>query len=382
MSQNSSLPGLPGFASRLRRFMAQELAPKEPASRPPTSRGFEFDLLARELFTLQFTHNTAYRKLCEFRIVSPANVSQWQEIPAISTTAFKELDLTSLAPGERTLVFRSSGTTESRPSRHFHSRESLEVYKSSLLPWFRAHLDSAGSPTPFLCLTPAPTAVPHSSLAHMFGAVIEFDGGEHSDFVGVCGPAGAWELNFERAIHLLADAESRRQPLILLGTAFNYLHLIDHLHSRGRGFQLARGSRALETGGYKGRSRAIPKSELHSLISEQLGIPPSQIVCEYGMSELTSQAYDRSLLRHPTANSNDERTFNFPPWARARIVSPENGREVADGETGLIQVFDLANIWSVMAIQTEDLGVRRGTGFELLGRARDTASRGCSLMSG
>jgi len=34
-----------------------------------------------------------------------------------------------------------------------------------------------------------------------------------------------------------------------------------------------------------------------------------------------------------------------------------------------------------MAIQTEDLAVRRGDGFELLGRAQVAEPRGCSLMT-
>jgi hypothetical protein len=44
-------------------------------------------------------------------------------------------------------------------------------------------------------------------------------------------------------------------------------------------------------------------------------------------------------------------------------------------------VFDLASVFSVMAIQTEDLGTRRGDGFELIGRATLAEPRGCSLMS-
>ena len=75
------------------------------------------------------------------------------------------------------------------------------------------------------------------------------------------------------------------------------------------------------------------------------------------------------------------RHFHFPPWARVKIISPETGREVADGETGLIRVFDLANVFSVLAIQTEDLGIRRGEGFELIGRAQLAEPRGCSLMA-
>jgi hypothetical protein len=47
----------------------------------------------------------------------------------------------------------------------------------------------------------------------------------------------------------------------------------------------------------------------------------------------------------------------------------------------LVRVLDLANVWSVLAVQTQDLAVRRGDGFELLGRARQAEPRGCSLMT-
>jgi len=134
----------------------------------------------------------------------------------------------------------------------------------------------------------------------------------------------------------------------------------------------------METGGYKGRTRALPQAELHRLLSERLGVAPDHIVCEFGMSELSSQAYDHVA---GTALRTGGRVFHFPPWARAVLVSPETGEPVADGETGLIRVLDLANVHSVMAIQTDDLGVRRGDGFELLGRAPLAQPRGCSLMA-
>jgi hypothetical protein len=153
----------------------------------------------------------------------------------------------------------------------------------------------------------------------------------------------------------------------------------------------------METGGYKNRSRSMPKAELHQLITERLGIPSSRIICEYGMSELSSQAYDLGApasRRQVFSNATKElaggtlalpgyatRHFHFPPWARVQIISPETGCEVADGETGLIRVFDLANVFSVMAIQTEDLGIRRDENFELIGRAALAEARGCSLMT-
>ena len=121
----------------------------------------------------------------------------------------------------------------------------------------------------------------------------------------------------------------------------------------------------------------MPKIELHELITERLGIQPTDIICEYGMSELSSQAYDASLNRAVAY----PRTFRFPPWVRMQIVSPESGREVRDGEAGLIRVVDLANVYSVMAIETQDLAIRLGAGFQLLGRAAQAEARGCSLMA-
>jgi hypothetical protein len=150
-----------------------------------------------------------------------------------------------------------------------------------------------------------------------------------------------------------------------------FVRLLDSLAEGG--LELPPGSRAMETGGYKGRGRAVPAAELQALMARRLGLAPAQVIREYGMSELSSQAY--------AGPPDSGRPFCFPPWARARIISPESGEEAAGGEPGLIRMFDLANVYSVLAIQTEDLGARRGGGFELLGRAAVAEPRGCSLMA-
>jgi hypothetical protein len=236
-------------------------------------------------------------------------------------------------------------------------------------------------------LTPPPAEAPRSSLVHMFETIRRELGPAESRFIGRVAEDGTWALELEAAVEVLRKASQTGQRLLMLGTAFSFVHLLDYLAEQDLRFVLAPGSCALETGGYKGRSRSLPKAALHALISERLGIPPGHIVCEYGMSELSSQAYDSALapsrLTHhaPRTTHHAPRYFHFPPWARVQIVSPETGREVAEGETGLIRVFDLANVYSVMAIQTEDLGIRRGDGFALAGRAVLAESRGCSLMA-
>lgn len=339
----------------------------------------KFNLLALELFALQFTNNPAYRTICEARCITPLTLSHWSGIPAVPTAAFKELELTCLSSADRPHVFHSSGTTGQRPSRHFHSTASLAVYEASLWAWFSANCRLPIADCRILILTPSRAQASCSSLVHMFDFVRQKLGGEPGAFVGRLGDDGSWRVDFDATLAALVMDESR--PLLVLGTAFMYVQLLDEMSSRRIRLKLPPGSLVLETGGYKGRSRSLPKAELHALVSDRLGVTASQIICEYGMSELSSQAYDAARLKAEDQRLNPDRVFHFPPWTRVQVISPETGRAVGDGQTGLLRVFDLANVFSVLAIQTEDLAVRCGDGFELLGRAELAEPRGCSLMT-
>jgi hypothetical protein len=402
----SSTSELAGFAAHLRgSIRMSEWGAGGSFGSNSMVRKADFEKLALQLFALQFEHNAAYRRLCEARGARPDTVTHWTEIPAAPTSAFKEFDLSCLPPAERTAVFHSSGTTAQKPSRHYHNGSSLALYEASLMRWFNAHFQwqmangQSGETAPALgnsfaishwplaILTPPPAQAPHSSLVHMFETIRREFGEGGSAFVGRDARDGAWALDAEAALGRLRAASASEQPLLLLGTAFSFVHLLDYLAEQELCFELPSGSCALETGGYKGRSRSMPKAALHALITERLGVAPDHIVCEYGMSELSSQAYDCTIgpSRLPPVGSrfthHASRIFRFPPWSRAQIISPETGCEVADGETGLIRVFDLANVYSVMAVQTEDLGIRHGHGFTLAGRAVLAEPRGCSLLA-
>jgi hypothetical protein len=356
-----------------------------------------FNTAALDLFALQFQANPAYRRWCESRGLVPGGLDSWSQIPALPTSAFKEFDVSCLPTEKRAAVFHSSGTTGHVPSRHWHSPESLSLYEESLWHWFRRHFQlEHGAFSPRLTvLSPAANEVPHSSLAHMFETIRRQLGAEPEAFVGRAGEDGSWRLDADAfcqriargGVHPLPASSCPERvvsgggepPILIIGTAFSFVQLLDWANEHQLRWVLPPGSAVMETGGYKGRSRALPRQTLYELLSRLFGIAPSRIVSEYGMSELSSQAYDVSLVGGGSLGAR--RVFQFPPWARVRVVSPESGREVADGETGLLQVFDLANVFSVMAVQTEDLGVRRGSGFELVGRAEFAEQRGCSLLS-
>ena len=128
------------------------------------------------------------------------------------------------------------------------------------------------------------------------------------------------------------------------------------------------GSLAIETGGYKGTNRSLSKAELYALFQEHLRLGSGDIWNEYGMTELSSQFYSRGL-GNPHCGA---------PWVRALVIDPETGGECTDGETGLLRIFDLANLGSCCALQTRDLAIRRGEHFELIGRDPAALPRGCS----
>jgi hypothetical protein len=383
-------PDFTALAARIAEFIRRSSStiPSEAVVDPES----EFAALARDVFAAQFHANPAYQALCRSRHITPADAPDWREFPAVPTEAFKEIELSCLPASERTTEFRSSGTTAQRPSRHFHSTESLRLYRAAALAGFQQHLladlddlceaqllGPIDKPA-FLALTPPPGDAPHSSLVHMLGAVVEVHGARDSLFAGRVAGDGTWELDMDRLLFALRRSLCANRPVVLMGTAFNVVHLLDAFEAGNIRYRLAHGSRLMETGGYKGRSRELPRAELHTEVTRRLGLPPTAIVTEYGMSELSSQGYDR-IASPLTAGSPCPPIFHFPPWTRARVISPESGREVADGSRGVVQILDLANLWSVAAIRTSDEAIRRNGRFELLGRVALAEPRGCSRMT-
>jgi hypothetical protein len=359
------------FADFVRRLTALLRDPAVPIPDPL------FNDLAGHLFRLQHQHVEAYRRFSLSRGLAPDAQPEWQAIPAVPTSTFKEFDWTSLPPDRRGRVFLSSGTTSHKPSRHYHDQESLALYEASVLPAFRQHLIPQSDPNlAVLALMPDPAVVPHSSLVHMLDAIRRSDPERAFDFVGGLDAQGGWTIQGDTIERSLSRRVNESRPVALLGTAFAFVYLLDHFVERNIVMTLPPGSRVMETGGYKGRTRALPKAALFRLIGERLGVSSAHIVSEFGMTELSSQAYDH-VAGQP--DSSDPRRFRFPPWARALVVSPETGSEVAVGETGLLRVVDLANVRSVLVVQTEDLARRYHDGFELLGRLSGAEPRGCSL---
>lgn len=332
-----------------------------------------FERLALALFAHQFEHCEPFGRFAAGRGARPSQIATWREIPAVPTGAFKELPLRSFPPLATKHVFRTSGSSaEKRGALYL---DTLELYEASLLPSFETgvfpELIGTRGRMPVLVLAPSPAEAEDSSLSHMFGVVLRERGAPGSDYFVRRG-----RLELASLALALEAAIARGAPIALCGTAFAFVHLLDAMEQAGRRLALPDGTRLLETGGFKGRSRELTREQLYAQLHERLGVPPERIVNQYGMTELGSQFYD-SVLPQPRA----PRHKLAPPWTRVRVVDPDTGQDRPPGETGLIQIVDLANTGSVLAVQTADLGRELPGGFEVLGRAPGAEERGCSIAA-
>lgn len=335
----------------------------------------DFDRFAQAVFAYQYQHNAPYAAYCRRRSRTPEDVVHWTSVPAVPTAAFKEVALVAGDPRDAEAVFITSGTTRGAEKRGTHYLLDLSTYHLSLIPNFAGHLLPDNAEMPLLSLIPPVRELANSSLAHMVGVLIDRLGSPGSGYYATA-RGGVDYAGLEAH---LQEADETGVPVCLLGTSFAFVRWLDRLRERGDRFQLPPGSRLMDTGGYKGKTREVPPEELLRGYVELLGLDPRYCINEYGMTELCSQFYDRTLREALVQGVSGVRRKAPPPWVRTRVVDPETLEPVKYGQTGLLQHFDLANLGSVMAIQTEDLGREADGGFLVLGRPAGAAPRGCSI---
>ena len=337
-----------------------------------------FEKLALALFAFQYDHCEPYARFCRALGQTPADVRRFIDIPAIPTGAFREFELRCFDLASAIKTFETSGTSTDRRG-HLHL-DTLKLYEASLLASLRRNVldDLCGQRPRMRFLAPDIEEAPNSSLTHMFETLRIAEGGAESAFDLHDG-----RLDLEALHKAIRAAGQGDSPMLLLGTSFAFVHFLDAtVDSPSDDWRLPPGSRLMETGGFKGRSREVHPKVLREDLAHRFAIPETSVINQYGMTELGSQFYDSTWLDR----SGPRRKF-APPWTRVRIIDPMTRHDVAPGEEGMIVIHDLANTGSIAAIQTADLGrwvpVTPGEepGFNILGRFDGAEERGCSIAT-
>ena len=270
-------------------------------------------------------------------------------IPFLPISFFKSHTV-STGSFEPEQVFESSGTTQTTNSKHLV--KDINLYRKSFSKAFELFY----GPVKDWCiigLLPAYLERKNSSLVMMVDELIKESG--HPD-------SGFYLYDFERLYNNLQRLELQGTKTLLIGVTFALLDFAEQFPMK------LKHTIVMETGGMKGRRKELTRAEMHEILQQNLGV--SSIHSEYGMTELLSQAYSKGDGR-----------YICPPWMKVLVRDEEDPLMVKNSGSGVLNVIDLANLYSCSFLATDDVGIVYEDGsFEVWGRLDNSDIRGCSLL--
>ena len=317
---------------------------------------YNFNELALELFDHQYQHNTIYRKFCDSLKINAAEIDSIKKIPFLPISFFKTHEVKT-GEFEAGAVFESSGTTQSIPGKHFV--KDIGLYRKSFNTCFEKFYGLPENKC-ILGLLPVYLERKNSSLVLMADDLIKASNNPLSGF---------YLYDHEKLHRTILHNELLKLPTLLIGVTYALLDFAEAYPMQ------LRHTIVMETGGMKGRREELTRHEVHARLQKQLGV--SLVHSEYGMTELLSQAY-----------SKGDGIFHCPGWMKIVLRDEDDPFHIITAadvqnkpQTGLINVIDLANIYSCSFIATDDVGrLHANESFEVLGRSDSSDMRGCSLM--
>ncbi len=316
-----------------------------------------FQTVALDIFRFQYKNNPSYNAYTTALGIDPSNVTTIYEIPFLPIRFFKPhpVKTTSFTPQ---LTFESSGTTGFNTSRHFV--RDRQLYEESFIKAFE-QLYGPVSEWSVIGLLPSYLEREGSSLVYMVNEMIIKSGRKSSGF---------YLDELETLKEVLAEQEQKQQKTLLIGVTFALLDFAEKYPMP------LKYTTIMETGGMKGRKKEMIRDDVHDKLKVAFNLP--YIHSEYGMTELLSQAY-----------SKGEGLFECPPWMKvlARYeddplsIQAPGATQNHKNQSGVLNVIDLANVWSCSFIATDDVGTvfENGT-FEVQGRMDNSDVRGCNLL--
>ncbi len=310
----------------------------------------DFDDLAVSVYRYQYENNHVYRQFSDALYKNPDVVRSLEQVPYLPVSFFKSHQvMTSVF--EPDIVFESSGTSATVNSRHLV--RDISLYEKSFVKGFSRLYGEIGEWC-VIGLLPSYLEKGNSSLVYMIDKLMQLSA--HPD-------SGFYLYDFARLKDKLSILEAMNQKTLLVGVTYALLDFAEL-------FQIKlRHTVVMETGGMKGRRKELLRDEVHKRLCKAFEV--DRIHSEYGMTELLSQAY-----------SPGNGVFSCPPWMKILVRDEEDPLTVSRYGKGVINVIDLANIYSCSFIATDDAGKLYDDGsFEVLGRTDGSDLRGCSLLT-
>ncbi len=328
-----------------------------------------FHAVALDIARFQARRVAPIARLVRARGVDLEGATTASAIPAVPTDVFRLARVAAHERSDDERVFRTSGTTGGGELRGEHALRTTATYRSAAIAWGARFLfPDVERMTRAIALAPPSAALPDSSLSFMIDAFADHLGATLTHHVDVERSA----IDLEGLQRSCGLARNEGDPVLLTGTSFAFVWTLDE--GAGVDLRLPPGSRAMLTGGFKGKTREVNEAELRRGLAARFALEESHVVGEYGMTELSSQLYDARLVGGALPEA-----YRAPPWVRVVAVDPATLDPVEPGQEGIARIVDLANVDSAVAVQTADRVRVTAEGVILLGRLPGAPPRGCSL---
>jgi hypothetical protein len=323
------------------------------------------------LFALQYNNNKLFREFCDAKKVRPGDIDRWEDVPMVYNDVFKTHLVASFPLENAVMSCLTGGTTSiTQRGRIFRDEDGKRLVFAANRMMTGAYLFpdfKEGNRCRILILAPSPELAPSMGMAIGIDQTRQAFGTPDSTFL--LGKSG---IDIKGLLKALRESEASGVPVALIGATSAYVYFFQACRRKKMSFRLPPGSRICDGGGYRGRFGVVTREDYYAMVCEILAIPDTHCVNVLGEAETATNLFDDSLRRHVKGLPPRKRTRPVPPWSRVRAMSIDDLKPLPDGEVGLLAHWDLANVPTVLAVITDNLGYTtdNGRGCEMVGRAK------------
>ena len=331
----------------------------------------DFNDYCLRMFALHYEVNAIFREFCDAKKVRPGDISHWKDVPLVYNDVFKTHLVASFPLEKSVMACLTGGTTSlTQRGRIFRDEDGKRLVFAANRMMTGAYLFpdfTEGKRCRILILAPSPELAPSMGMAIGIDQTRQAFGTPDSMFL--LGKSG---IDVNALIKALRESEATGVPVALIGATSAFVYFFQACRRKKMKFRLPSGSRICDGGGYRGRFGVVTRDDYYEMVQEILGIPNSHCVNVLGEAETATNLFDDSLRRCVKGQPPRKRTRPVPPWSRVLAMSIDDLKPLPDGEVGLLAHWDLANVPTVLAVITDNLGYTtgHGRGCEMVGRAK------------
>lgn len=361
----------------------EELLNAEPFTTPAESK--KKLLLPAVLESMMWHYGSCelFRRWCEKQKFDPNSsmISELSDIPYLPVNIFKRLSLRTSGEKDVVRTLRSSGTSTQIPSTVVLDKTTRDRQMKALATSLKQIIGP--NRRPFIVLDVAPSSDAASMRADLSARVAGMRGylmGASKICYVMKQVDGVPVLDIDALQASIEEVADSGIGVCVIGYTFVlYQHVVRELVAMRKQLVLPDPAVLIHFGGWKKlENQRVGKAQLNTETASVFGIPLSKIYDIYGFTEQLGVIY-------PDDSEGMKRT---PVFSEVIVRDPVTFEAVEDGETGLLEfITPLPHSYPGVAILTDDMGrilSRRtglsgwcGTGFEIVGRAKNAEIRGC-----